>query len=67
MSEPTIEEILAHDKEYQRLVKASEKAFEARAAQPPGSSRAKVTTANARWMAYAEARDRREKQLRGIE
>jgi hypothetical protein len=38
--------------------KASDRAAAARAALPPGSSRAKVTTANARWMRAAEERDR---------
>ena len=33
------------------------KACEARAALPRGSSRARVTTANARWARHAEARD----------
>lgn len=40
--------------------KASEKAAEARAALPAGSTRAKVTTANARWANAAEDRDRKE-------
>lgn len=38
--------------------RASERAMEARAALPTGSSRARVTGANARWAAHAEARDR---------
>lgn len=37
--------------------KKSAKAAEARAALPAGSSRARVTTANARWMRAAEHRD----------
>ena len=37
---------------------ASDKASRARAALPAGSSRAKVTTANARWARAAEHRDR---------
>jgi hypothetical protein len=36
----------------------SQKASDARAALPVGSSRSKVTSANARWMAAAEERDR---------
>lgn len=44
--------------------KASEKAAEARSRLPAGSSRAKVTTANARWARAAEARDARERWLR---
>lgn len=38
--------------------KKSLKAMEARRALPAGSSRARVTTANARWMTACEARDR---------
>lgn len=38
--------------------KKSAKAAETRASLPPGSSRARVTTANARWSRAAEARDR---------
>jgi hypothetical protein len=41
-----------------RAEKASLKAAEARSKLPPGSSRACVTTANARWMRAAEHRDR---------
>ena len=44
-----------------RLRKAQEasiRAADARAALPPGSSRAKVTSANARWGSAAEDRDR---------
>ena len=37
---------------------ASERAMDARGALPPGSSRARVTTANARWASAAEHRDR---------
>lgn len=43
--------------------RASTKASEARAALPAGSSRAKVTTANARWMRASEERDRKEDAL----
>jgi len=46
---------------------ASTKASEARAALPPGSSRAKVTTLNARWMRAAEERDRRAAVVRKLE
>jgi hypothetical protein len=38
--------------------KKSERASEARYALPPGTSRARVTSANARWMRAAEHRDR---------
>lgn len=44
----------------------TERAFEARSALPAGSSRAKVTTANARWMRAAEHRDRLLVQLEDI-
>jgi hypothetical protein len=50
---------LARDREYRLLCAKSEKAAAARAALPPGSTRARVTSANARWMRAAEARDRR--------
>lgn len=42
----------------------SQKLAEARAALPPGTSRARVTTVNARWMRAAEARDRRIEDVR---
>jgi hypothetical protein len=38
----------------------------ARMALPAGSSRAKVTTANARWMRACEARDRHEAAIRKV-
>lgn len=44
--------------EVARLQAASTRTMEARAALPAGSSRARVTSANARWMRAAEARDR---------
>lgn len=40
------------------------KMSEARRALPPGSSRARVTTANARWSIACEHRDRVERTLR---
>lgn len=48
---------------YLRACQASEKACRARAALPAGSSRAKVTTANARWSSAAEERARLERDL----
>jgi hypothetical protein len=42
----------------QKAQAASDKACEARQALPPGSSRARVTTANARWASAAEQRDK---------
>ena len=53
----------AVEKEYRAAVLASHKASEARRNLPAGSSRAAVTTANARWMNHAENRDRLEKEL----
>lgn len=38
--------------------RASAEASDARAALPFGSSRARITTANARWSRHAEERDR---------
>ena len=54
-------------KELARLTAASEKASDARARLGPGSSRARVTTANARWARLAEARDRVAAQIREME
>lgn len=45
----------------------SDRAVEARAALPAGSSRARVTTANARWMRAAEARDRAQELVDRLE
>lgn len=50
-----------------QLVEAQKKVLREsgkRQALPPGSTRAKVTTANARWMAICEERDRLEEELR---
>ena len=44
-------------RELARAEAASAKAAEARSRLPPGSSRARVTTANARWARAAEHRD----------
>jgi len=43
---------------YLKAAAASERASEVRRDLPPGSSRAKVTTANARWASAAEERER---------
>ena len=43
---------------YRAACLASHKASRAREALPPGSSRARVTSANARWRSNAEERDR---------
>lgn len=42
----------------------SAKLAERRAALPPGASRARVTSANAKWARAAEHRDRLERRLR---
>ena len=51
-------------KELQAAERKSLAACEARGSLPPGSSRARVTTANARWATAAEARDRADARLR---
>lgn len=48
---------------YIRAADASQRAAVARAALPPGSSRARVTSANARWSSQAEERDRLARDL----
>lgn len=60
----TLDEYLLTDARYRQLVRAATKASESRSRLPPGSSRARVTTANSRWARAAEARDRRERELR---
>ena len=50
-------------REYLAAHRASGKASKARADLPAGSSRARVTTANARWSSAAEHRDRLEAAL----
>lgn len=50
-----------------QVTRDSERAAAARAALPPGSSRARVTTANARWARHAEERDRLERQIAEME
>lgn len=52
------DEILAAAKALVAAERASLKAAERRGALPPGSSRARVTTANADWARKAEHRDR---------
>lgn len=55
------EEIPAAIRRYERLLEKAErdskKAAEARGNLPPGSTRARITTANARWWTAAEHRD----------
>lgn len=60
----TEEEFVAADKYFREYSKAAAKAAEARSRLPAGSSRARVTSANARWARAAEARDARERSLR---
>lgn len=50
-------------REHERLTKKVGKTSEARRILPAGSSRARVTTANARYMRASEAWQRAEKEL----
>jgi len=54
-------------RELEAAQRKSTKASEARAALPAGSSRARVTTANARWGVAAEARDRAAAEVARLE
>jgi len=61
MSAPTSDRYYAAADALRALARAedaSQRAAAARSALPPGSSRARVTTANARWARAAEHRDR---------
>ena len=60
---PTHPKLTPEARAYRNARAASERAADARANLPPGSSRAKVTTANARWRSQAEERDRLEAEL----
>lgn len=54
---------------YRRLAeheKSVERTSEARRKLPAGSTRARVTTANARWATACEARDRQEAAIREL-
>jgi hypothetical protein len=51
------------EKQYADAVKDSAKWAERRRSLPPGSTRARVTTANARWAQAAEHRDRLQEEL----
>lgn len=62
----TLEAFFALDRQHRQLTAAVTRTSAARQALPPGSSRARVTTANARWSTACEARDRRERELRTI-
>ena len=56
-------EIKELEKRLAEYTKKAEKAFAYRASLPIGSSRAKVTTANARWITWSQARDKAEAKL----
>lgn len=62
--EVTEDEFVQADKVYKAFAKSAARAAEARFKLPAGSTRARVTTANARWARSAEARDARERLLR---
>ena len=59
----TREEKISSDKPYWDYVKNAEAAMKARARLEPGTSRARVTSANARWAQYADARDLRVEKI----
>lgn len=54
-------------RELARLERESAALAEQRAALPPGSSRARVTTINARWARKAEARERVLRQIANLD
>lgn len=61
MSAPAADRYFAVADAFRALARAEQKSqqlAERRAALPPGSSRARVTSANARWARAAEHRDR---------
>lgn len=58
-------ELVEDWKRYDRAEKASKKEAEKRAAMPIGQSRARVTTANARWARKTEARDKAQEVFEG--
>lgn len=66
MSIEVYEKIADLSKQLVEAQKKVQRTSEARMNLPPGSSRAKVTTYNARWMAICEHRDRLDGQLRGF-
>lgn len=63
-TEVTLDQWLDASRELRAARARTRKRGEARAALPPGSTRARVTTANARWMRSAEEADRIERALR---
>lgn len=56
-------EIKRFEKELAKAERALEKASKARAGMPPGSTRARITTANARWSSAAEHKKRIQDKL----
>jgi len=56
--EPASEAVASLRRGLAAAQRAADRARAAREALPPGSSRARVTTANARWMIYTETRDK---------
>lgn len=64
MGETTEQRIKRLEKALAAAQRKSMKAAEARARLPAGATRARVTTANARWARAAEERDRIERELR---
>lgn len=60
----TYQRIAELSKELVAAQKKVERESASRMALPPGSTRARVTTANGRWMAICEHRDRLDEELR---
>ena len=60
-------ELERYRKLYEEYKNKADQASEARRKLEPGSSRARVTTANARWSAYAEARDEYKRKIDELE
>lgn len=54
------------EREVERLTKRSAQLAERQASLPPGSSRARVTSANAKRARVAEARDRAERDIAAL-
>lgn len=57
-------EIINFCKRLIELERKANKALENRKSKPPGSSRASITTSNARWMIYTESKERQEQEFR---
>lgn len=65
MTSTAIDRAIECLRELRRTHAKLERASEARRALPPGSSRARVTTANARWATASEAHERARAAFRG--